>query len=113
MSAAQKSESLLAAGNVAKNQGTNELNLATAASKSSSSSKAHLQLVLQSSNIAPHQLRPKALRRVTGCYCGGPGGRPGMAPVCVLCSAANRYMGQVATRTLAADQTGRQMGGKS
>jgi len=32
-------------------------------------------------------------RLATGaCSCGGPGGRPGMAPMCRTCLAADRYM---------------------
>lgn len=36
----------------------------------------------------------------TACFCGGPGGRPGMKPVCRACAQADRYMREVGLRRL-------------
>lgn len=35
------------------------------------------------------------------CYCGGPGGRPGMAPICLSCYSAHRLITRVKARRAA------------
>lgn len=42
--------------------------------------------------------RPNSAILPTACYCGGPGGRPGQAPICLACARTDRWMGYVERR---------------
>jgi hypothetical protein len=54
---------------------------------------------LQGASDAEQNRKPASLGTV--CYCGGPGGRPGLLPVCITCLRTSRYIGQVVARKTA------------
>lgn len=42
----------------------------------------------------------KSTALVTHCNCGGPGGRPGMWPICQACAGSDRYAREIFLRRL-------------
>lgn len=47
-----------------------------------------------SSNAKPNN----AILATASCNCGGPGGRPGMQPICLACARWTRHMAGIAAR---------------
>lgn len=54
--------------------------------------------VAPAGDLGKRQSRQRDSIRLGACSCGGPGGHPGMQPICIACAHADRYMRQVYSR---------------